>query len=60
MSGDTTTYTFLRIKNGKRYGDPIRITDAKSLADATFNAAEFAEPGEELVRADRLDKLPLY
>lgn len=55
-----TTYHFLRVKDGKRVGDPIRITDAVSFADATFKAAEFANPGEELVRVDRLNKLPLY
>lgn len=60
MPSNTTTYHFLRVKDGKRVGDPITIKAATSVDDATFKAAEFANPGEELVRVDRLDKLPLY
>lgn len=57
---DDATYYFIRIKNGKRVGDLIKVTDAANLADATIKAAALAEPGEELVRAGHLDKLPLY
>lgn len=57
---DDGTYYFVRIKNGNRVGDLIKIIDAANLADATFNASALLEPGEELVLAGHLDKLPLY